>query len=123
MNQMDGWMNGWQGRESYGNVVKGRKQQSMVCRMDGKEKEYTIAKCKDKVAVDDSGDTVSDGDDSAGREFLSNDLLEEHIGGRIYGCSCLIQHQQLAPFQQHPPQAEQLPLPCTPVLALIRHCM
>jgi hypothetical protein len=64
---------------------------------------------------------MGNGDDAACGELLADDRLQQRIGGRVDGRRRLVQHQHLALLQQNPSQAEQLPLPRTPVLASVTH--
>lgn len=74
---------------------------------------------QDSVAVHDRRYPVRDADDGAGWELFPDDLLNHGIGSGIHWSSGLVHEQYPAVLQHHSAKAQQLPLPNTPVLAVV----
>lgn len=88
----------------------------------GRRTKLTVVKEQDHVAVKDGGDPVRDCDDRRVGKLLPESFLDEVVRGGVDGGRGLVEHQDLAPFQDHPPKAHQLTLTHAPVLAVLYHC-
>jgi hypothetical protein len=73
-------------------------------------KNYFCYKINQPVVVQDGADPVGDGDHRGLGELGADALLDERVRGHVDGRCRFVEHNQRAPAENGPTEAQQLPL-------------